>query len=196
MPPTTQMDTGSAFDGGATGSDSASLNGKTSTNGGGLFGLFGTRAPKPSKEMQSGDGRGEEIQAGAQTTSTDEMAVATRKQLVYKRLDCQIVERLIRSYYTIVRKTIQDQVPKAIMHFLVNNVRVSGLGRVGSRHLSYHHYILCLGLPAERAGATPLQLHQSGRASQREWVRGRATRGCFQHARCELPYTLWDDALL
>ena len=33
------------------------------------------------------------------------------------------LERLIRSYFLIVRKNIQDSVPKAIMHFLVNFVQ-------------------------------------------------------------------------
>jgi dynamin 1-like protein len=33
------------------------------------------------------------------------------------------LERLIRSYFLIVRKNIQDSVPKAIMHFLVNFVK-------------------------------------------------------------------------
>ena len=33
------------------------------------------------------------------------------------------LERLIRSYFFIVRKNIQDSVPKAIMHFLVNFVK-------------------------------------------------------------------------
>ena len=37
--------------------------------------------------------------------------------------DCGVIERLLRSYYAIVRKNIQDSVPKAIMHFLVNHVK-------------------------------------------------------------------------
>lgn len=32
-------------------------------------------------------------------------------------------ERLINSYFYIVRKSIQDTVPKAVMHFLVNFVK-------------------------------------------------------------------------
>lgn len=45
-----------------------------------------------------------------------------------------IAERLIKSYFLIVRKSIQDTVPKAIMHFLVNFVKVPpsfGAGREG-----------------------------------------------------------------
>ena len=37
--------------------------------------------------------------------------------------DCRVIERLLRSYYAIVRKNIQDSVPKAIMHFLVNHIK-------------------------------------------------------------------------
>ncbi|KAL1491637.1 hypothetical protein ABEB36_012206 [Hypothenemus hampei] len=37
--------------------------------------------------------------------------------------DCEIIERLINSYFYIVRKSIQDTVPKAVMHFLVNYVK-------------------------------------------------------------------------
>lgn len=37
--------------------------------------------------------------------------------------DCRVIERLIRSYFFIIRKCIQDSVPKAIMHFLVNHVK-------------------------------------------------------------------------
>ncbi|CAI4227154.1 unnamed protein product [Auanema sp. JU1783] len=37
--------------------------------------------------------------------------------------DCSITERLIKSYFYIARKNIQDSVPKAVMHHLVNYVR-------------------------------------------------------------------------
>lgn len=36
---------------------------------------------------------------------------------------CFVSERLIKSYFYIVRKSIQDTVPKAVMHFLVNYVK-------------------------------------------------------------------------
>ena len=39
------------------------------------------------------------------------------------RFSLSVAERLIRSYFLIVRKNIQDTVPKAIMHFLVNFVK-------------------------------------------------------------------------
>lgn len=40
-----------------------------------------------------------------------------------EKRDCDVIERLIKSYFYIVRKSIQDTVPKAIMHFLVNFVK-------------------------------------------------------------------------
>ena len=39
--------------------------------------------------------------------------------------DCELIEKLITSYFLIVRKSIQDSVPKAVMHCLVNCVRDS-----------------------------------------------------------------------
>ena len=37
--------------------------------------------------------------------------------------DCELIEKLITSYFLIVRKSVQDSVPKAVMHCLVNCVR-------------------------------------------------------------------------
>ena len=39
--------------------------------------------------------------------------------------DCELIEKLITSYFLIVRKSVQDSVPKAVMHCLVNSVRDS-----------------------------------------------------------------------
>ncbi|CAK9290925.1 unnamed protein product [Gordionus sp. m RMFG-2023] len=46
-----------------------------------------------------------------------------RKLSPREQRDCEIIERLIKVYFLIVRKNIQDTVPKAIMHFLVNFVK-------------------------------------------------------------------------
>ena len=46
-----------------------------------------------------------------------------RKLTAREQRDCEVIERLIRSYFLIVRKNIQDSVPKSIMHFLVNEVK-------------------------------------------------------------------------
>ncbi|XP_066285020.1 dynamin-1-like protein isoform X11 [Branchiostoma lanceolatum] len=47
----------------------------------------------------------------------------SRKLSPREQRDCEVIERLIKSYFLIVRKNIQDSVPKAIMHFLVNFVK-------------------------------------------------------------------------
>nr|ATL63303.1 dynamin-1-like 2 protein [Nilaparvata lugens] len=47
----------------------------------------------------------------------------SRKLSDKEQRDCEVIERLINSYFYIVRKSIQDTVPKAIMHFLVNYIK-------------------------------------------------------------------------
>lgn len=38
-------------------------------------------------------------------------------------IEISVIKMLLRSYYDIVRKNIEDSVPKAIMHFLVNHTK-------------------------------------------------------------------------
>ncbi|XP_045763908.1 dynamin-1-like protein isoform X2 [Maniola jurtina] len=53
-----------------------------------------------------------------------EVPSQTSRKLSDKELhDCDVIERLIKSYFYIVRKSIKDTVPKAVMHFLVNYVK-------------------------------------------------------------------------
>jgi dynamin 1-like protein len=47
----------------------------------------------------------------------------TRKLSPREQRDCEVIQRLIKSYFLIIRKNIQDTVPKAVMHFLVNYVK-------------------------------------------------------------------------
>lgn len=50
-------------------------------------------------------------------------APIARKLTPREQRDCEVIERLIKSYFLIIRKNIQDSVPKAIMHFLVNDAK-------------------------------------------------------------------------
>jgi len=57
------------------------------------------------------------------TSNGDGTSANSRKLSPREQRDCEVIEKLIRSYFLIVRKNIQDTVPKAIMHFLVNFVK-------------------------------------------------------------------------
>ncbi|MBN3317453.1 DNM1L protein, partial [Atractosteus spatula] len=47
----------------------------------------------------------------------------SRRLTPREQLDCEVIQQLIKSYFLIVRKRIQDSVPKTVMHFLVNYVK-------------------------------------------------------------------------
>ncbi|XP_065312757.1 dynamin-1-like protein isoform X2 [Gordionus sp. m RMFG-2023] len=57
------------------------------------------------------------------STLAENSQILGRKLSPREQRDCEIIERLIKVYFLIVRKNIQDTVPKAIMHFLVNFVK-------------------------------------------------------------------------
>ena len=47
-------------------------------------------------------------------------------------METELIQRLISSYFNIVRETIADQVPKAVMHLLVNFSKESVQNRLVS----------------------------------------------------------------
>ncbi|CAG01620.1 unnamed protein product [Tetraodon nigroviridis] len=53
----------------------------------------------------------------------DTGALVSRKLTVREQRDCEVIQRLLKSYFLIVRKSIQDSVPKTVMHFMVNFVK-------------------------------------------------------------------------
>lgn len=73
-----------------------------------------------SKQQSSGS-----TQKGHAVNLLDVPVPVTRKLSAREQRDCEVIERLIKSYFLIVRKNIQDSVPKAVMHFLVNHVKDS-----------------------------------------------------------------------
>ncbi|XP_051545873.1 dynamin-1-like protein isoform X4 [Myxocyprinus asiaticus] len=64
-------------------------------------------------------------QIGHAVNLLDVPVPVARKLSAREQRDCEVIERLIKSYFLIVRKNIQDSVPKAVMHFLVNHVKDS-----------------------------------------------------------------------
>ncbi|KAL7391609.1 hypothetical protein ABVT39_011636 [Epinephelus coioides] len=53
----------------------------------------------------------------------DTAVPVSRKLSAKEQRDCEVIQRLIKCYFLIVRKSIQDSVPKTVMHFLVNFVK-------------------------------------------------------------------------
>ncbi|POS78582.1 dynamin central region [Diaporthe helianthi] len=61
---------------------------------------------------------GSSVPRGADFGATGEPAMTEREQM-----ETELIRALISSYFNIVRESIADQVPKAIMHLLVNHCR-------------------------------------------------------------------------
>ncbi|XP_028287948.1 dynamin-1-like protein isoform X2 [Parambassis ranga] len=110
--------------GAATSSQSASLSDQTDGGTGNWRGMLrrgeeGTSADRVmSQTALSGS-----PQKGHAVNLLDVPVPVSRKLSAREQRDCEVIERLIKSYFLIVRKNIQDSVPKAVMHFLVNHVK-------------------------------------------------------------------------
>ncbi|XP_067951754.1 dynamin-1-like protein isoform X2 [Watersipora subatra] len=96
-----------------------SQQGKSEVNGG------GDASPQPSspqfarKPMDSS----KSASVGVNLLPDIPLQGSSRKLTAREQRDCEVIEKLIRSYFLIIRKSIQDAVPKAVMHFLVNHVQ-------------------------------------------------------------------------
>ncbi|XP_073965727.1 dynamin related protein 1 isoform X6 [Choristoneura fumiferana] len=67
-----------------------------------------------------------DVIGGRSDRTTNDIAkfkMIERISMMHLNSMADLVERLIKSYFYIVRKSIQDSVPKAVMHFLVNYVK-------------------------------------------------------------------------
>uniref|UniRef100_A0A8C6KQD3 Dynamin-1-like protein n=1 Tax=Nothobranchius furzeri TaxID=105023 RepID=A0A8C6KQD3_NOTFU len=77
------------------------------------------------KKGEDASGSGHESPLKGAVNLLDVPVPVARKLSSREQRDCEVIERLIKSYFLIVRKNIQDSVPKAVMHFLVNHVKDS-----------------------------------------------------------------------
>ena len=100
-----------------------------SSSGSGIWNLFGGKGhqssesspPKGVTPSVSSSPSGLNALAREPTThsrSADPNDIQNRQMF-----DCDLIEKLITSYFLIVRKSIQDSIPKAVMHCLVSHVR-------------------------------------------------------------------------
>ena len=106
--------------------DANVVNGTASEAGGATGGIPETSTDTPSKSVVSGSSAHVVASPMKPVNLLPEVPITTslsRKLSPREQRDCEVIERLIKSYFLIIRKNIQDSVPKAIMHFLVNYVK-------------------------------------------------------------------------
>ena len=78
---------------------------------------------RSSSESSGLNGIGEEPDIGEWAYLRRSEPQPTRDISSRQAFDCELIEKLISSYFLIVRKSVQDSVPKAVMHCLVNFVQ-------------------------------------------------------------------------
>ncbi|KAI2661316.1 Dynamin-1-like protein [Labeo rohita] len=97
---------------------SASVNSQQAESGDG--GKRWKNEKMPSEEKGPVPGFGSPTKA---VNLLDTAVPVSRKLSTREQRDCEVIQRLIKCYFLIVRKSIQDSVPKTVMHFLVNHVK-------------------------------------------------------------------------
>lgn len=60
---------------------------------------------------------------GESVAAVEERGRGGETAISRQQFDCELIEKLIKSYFLIVKKSIKDIVPKAVMHCLVNHVK-------------------------------------------------------------------------
>ena len=76
-----------------------------------------------SKGAQHTDGGLNILGSESNPRLTDPETGGSGNVISRQQFDCELIEKLITSYFLIVRKSIQDSIPKAVMHCLVNYVK-------------------------------------------------------------------------
>lgn len=71
--------------------------------------------------------------SGPEDITEEEFQNGEEKLSDKELFECELIRRLIISYFHIVRESIQDQVPKAVMHLLVNYCKESTQNRLVSK---------------------------------------------------------------
>ena len=86
--------------------------------------------PSSGKDSKTDDGEGPGLNSLVTSEIEDEWQYPRRPDpqptgdmQSRQQFDCELIEKLIRSYFLIVRKSIQDSIPKAVMHCMVNYVK-------------------------------------------------------------------------
>jgi len=76
------------------------------------------RQPLPPKPVQNG-----KRSDGVRLDQVPNVLRATEAPTDKEKIDSELIQSLLASYFTIVRKNIQDTIPKSIVHFLVNQTK-------------------------------------------------------------------------
>ncbi|PKA55240.1 Dynamin-related protein 3A [Apostasia shenzhenica] len=111
-------------------SDKASLSGSSSGSSWGFSSIFGVSENRaPAKDVSSTKNFGvpahnlENPISMIQLREPPIVLKPSESQSEQEAVEIAITKLLLKSYYDIVRKNIEDTIPKAIMHFLVNHTK-------------------------------------------------------------------------